>query len=182
MARVVLLTGGARSGKSAHAQLLAEALPGPHVFVATCPRVDDEMDARIARHRAARAGRGWQTIEEPLRLAGAVRSAPGRVVVVDCISMWIGNLMMDADENGREIGEDQAAGFARELLEVCAERDGTVLFVTNEVGLGIVPDNAAARLYRDLLGRANQCIAAGARTVLFMACGLPLVLKHDGDR
>ena len=177
MAEVVLITGGSRSGKSRYAQELAQESAGEKLFVATCPRVDGEMDERIRRHQEDRAGRGWRTVEEEVDLEGVLGREGGIMVLVDCLTLWINNLMY---HNGREednIGENEIEFRTRELLRVCAEREGWVVFVTNEVGLGIVPENQLARRYRDLVGRCNQTLAAGADKVVFMVSGLPLTLK-----
>ncbi len=175
MAHIILITGGGRSGKSSYAQRLAEGLPGPRAFIATCPRIDGEMDERIRKHQESRDEALWHTIEEPLNLAGTLRNASEhKVFLVDCLALWINNLMYRA---GRPLTEDEIADECREVLSACKQIQGTVIFVTNEVGMGIIPVNAEARLYRDLLGRCNQTIAAGADNVVFMACGLPLNLK-----
>ncbi len=178
MARVILVTGGSRSGKSAYALKLAEGLQGARAFIATAPITDSEMRERVRRHRQARRRRRWHTIEEPLDLAGAIRGARRfDVVLADCLTLWVNNLLYQAEQSGREIGEDDIAEASRELLGACASHKGTVVFVTNEVGMGIVPDNALARRFRDMVGRCNQAVAAGADTVTLVACGLPLHLK-----
>ena len=178
MARVILVTGGSRSGKSRHALTLAESLPGPRAFVATCPPLDDEMRERIRKHRAARRDAAWQTIEEPTDLARVLgASAEFEVVLVDCLTLWVGNLMHEADERGEQMGEDEIEQCCRAVLEACAKRSGAVLFVTNEVGMGIVPENALARRFRDLAGRCNQMVAAAADEVILMVCGIPQPLK-----
>jgi len=180
MARVILVTGGCRSGKSAHALKLAESLPGRRAFLATCPVADEEMRQRILRHQRARAAANWQTLEEPVRLAEALASAEGvEVVLVDCLTLWVSNLMYQAEQLGREMDEDAVAERSREVLSACHKRDGAVLFVTNEVGLGVVPENALGRRFRDLVGRCNQTIAAGADTVTLVTCGVPLTLKGE---
>jgi adenosylcobinamide kinase/adenosylcobinamide-phosphate guanylyltransferase len=177
MARVVLVTGGCRSGKSAYAQNLAESLPGRRAYVATCPVVDDEMRRRIEKHRQARS-QLWETFEEPLLLDGAIRStAAFPVVLVDCLTLWVNNLMYRAQQQGQDTGEEQVAANCGQVLAACKDRAGTVIFVTNEVGMGIVPDNAPARRYRDLVGRCNQVMAAGADAVALVSCGIPLFLK-----
>jgi adenosylcobinamide kinase/adenosylcobinamide-phosphate guanylyltransferase len=175
----MLVVGGCRSGKSAYAQQAAERLPSPRLYVATCPIIDDEMARRIAAHQAARAGRGWETVEETTDLAGVFRRHGGYgVMLVDCITLWINNLMYAAEQDSREVTEQDIAEECRVALTAARECGATVLFVTNEVGMGIVPDNAAARRYRDLVGRANQCLAAAADSVTLLSCGLPLQLKE----
>lgn len=183
MADLVLVTGGCRSGKSAYAQQLAESLPLPRLYVATCPVTDDEMRQRIERHQCMRKGRGWETVEEQLDLAGVLsRSEAYNVRLVDCITLWINNLMYHADREGRSMGEEEIAQECGRLLDVCQGISGTVVFVTNEVGLGVVPDNAQARRYRDLVGRANQMLAARAGTVTLVTCGIPVPLKERKAR
>jgi adenosylcobinamide kinase / adenosylcobinamide-phosphate guanylyltransferase len=177
MAKVVLITGGSRSGKSRYAQELAQESPGEKLFVATCPRVDGEMDERIRRHREDRAGRGWRTVEEEVDLEGVLRRETVEMVLVDCLTLWINNLMYSSGREEDEIEENEIECRVKRLLSVCAEREGEVVFVTNEVGLGIVPENQLARRYRDLVGRCNQTLAAGADRVVFMVSGLPLALK-----
>jgi len=182
MARVVLITGGGRSGKSSYAQQLAEAHPGPRLFLATAVSFDEELKERIRRHRRSRERASWTTLEEPVDLAGTIRRAAGfPVVLVDCLTMWVNNLMWDSSagpaQTGRGPTEDEIAARSEELLMCCQRHEGTVILVTNEVGLGIIPDHPAARLYRDLLGRTNQIIATQADAVVFMISGLPLEIK-----
>ena len=166
--RLTLVLGGARSGKSAYAESLV-AGPGA-VYVATAEAIDDEMEERIARHRARR-GAGWTTVEAPLDLAAALRAhAPGASggVLVDCLTVWLGNLM----HAGRDI--DREAGS---LLESLAAPPAPVVLVANEVGLGVVPDNPMARAFRDHAGRLNQALAARADRVVLVTAGIPVVLK-----
>jgi adenosylcobinamide kinase / adenosylcobinamide-phosphate guanylyltransferase len=191
---IVLVTGGGRSGKSSYAQRLVEALPGPRVYIATATPFDAELRERVARHQEDRLAGGWAaTVEEPVALARAIREAPDRAtVLVDCLTMWTGNLLWAAEQEGGGSGgaaggaggaesttlsESQVASLCQEVAVAARERGGAVVFVTNEVGLGIIPDNPASRLYRDLLGRCNQVMAAAADTVVLMVSGLPLVLK-----
>ena len=166
---VTLVLGGARSGKSAYAESLV-AGPGA-VYVATAEAIDDEMEERIARHRARRGGAGWTTVEAPLDLAAALRAHALETsggVLVDCLTVWLGNLM----HAGRDI--DREAGS---LLESLAVPPGPVVLVANEVGLGVVPDNPMARAFRDHAGRLNQALAARADRVVLVTAGIPLVLK-----
>jgi adenosylcobinamide kinase/adenosylcobinamide-phosphate guanylyltransferase len=182
MAHVTLVTGGCRSGKSAFAQRLAESLPGPRTYVATCPVTDEEMRRRIEKHRAARAAGDWTTLEQPLDLERAILQAAGSpVVLVDCLTLWVSNLMHEAEQAGKTVSEEDVVRRCRSVLAACGRGGGNVLFVTNEVGMGIVPDNALARRYRDLAGRCNQTIAAAADAVVLMSCGIPLFLKGSPD-
>ena len=165
---LTLVLGGARAGKSAFAEGLARAWER-RVYVATAVVTDDEMAERIASHRARR-GADWRTVEEPVELAAAVRreSAPGTCLLVDCLTVWLGNLM----HHGRDV---DAACEA--LLTSLAAAVGPVVLVANEVGLGIVPDNAMARGFRDHAGRLNQAVARLAGRVYFVSAGIPLTLK-----
>jgi adenosylcobinamide kinase/adenosylcobinamide-phosphate guanylyltransferase len=180
MGRIVLVTGGSRSGKSAYAQKLGETLRPPRTFIATCPVLDDEMRERIRKHQQARAAHDWQTVEETANLAEAVRGAKAsHVVLVDCLSLWVNNLMYEAQLAGNSVTEDEISRRCQEVLAACAEVSGTVIFVTNEVGMGIIPENALARRFRDLAGRCNQVMAAKADAVTLMVAGLPVELKKE---
>lgn len=182
MGDVVLITGGSRSGKSTLAQRMAESLPAPRVFVATCPVFDDEeMLERIRRHREARAAAGWSTVEDEVGLAAALASrSDAGVLVVDCLTLWINNLMRRAEVEGRDLGDDEMIDEARRVSEAARSAAGTTILVSNEVAMGIVPDSPMVRLYRDLVGRCNQTVAAAADVVVLTVCGLPLVVKgHD---
>ena len=165
---MTLVLGGARSGKSAFAESLAQE-QGRGVYIATAERVDDEMARRIAAHRARR-GASWRTVEAPLEVPEAIRgeSGPRTCLLVDCLSVWLGNLM----HHGRCVDAECEA-----LLESLSAAPGPVVLVANEVGLGIVPDNTMARDFRDHAGRLNQSVAALAQRVCFVAAGLPLTLK-----
>ena len=179
MATIILITGGGRSGKSSYALGRAEKLPGARAFVATCPPLDDEMRERIKKHRLARSKTLWETIEETLDVAGALKNnARQDVFLVDCLTLWVNNLMYRAQREGSEETEEMIADRCRELIAACGELSGTIFFVTNEVGMGIVPDNAASRRYRDLVGRCNQLMAEAADEVVLISCGLPLTLKQ----
>jgi len=179
MASLILITGGSRSGKSAFAQQLAEEIKGVRLFVATCPYTDPEMAERIRRHRQDRQGRGWQSIEEPVRLAQCLtENVTAATVLIDCLTLWVNNLMFAAQQQQQEITEDQVEELAEQLGQAARMHKGTVIMVTNEVGLGIVPNNPQTRRYRDLVGRCNQVIARAADQVFLVSCGLPLQIKQ----
>ncbi len=179
MAKIVLVTGGCRSGKSAYAEQLAESLPPPWLYVATAPASDEEMQRRIQQHRRARHGRGWETVEEQLDLAGVFAgNGQHNVLLVDCLTLWVNNLMYYADQAGRQVAEADVAEQCDHVLKAAESRRGTVIFVSNEVGLGVVPEHAQARRYRDLIGRANQIIAARADAATLLCCGIPVPLKE----
>lgn len=183
MAKIILITGGCRSGKSALAQKMAEALPGPRAYVATCPVIDAEMEVRIRKHREARRGKGWETIEETVDLAGVIRRAGAyRVLLVDCLTLWQNNLLYEAERRGEAFTMAEAAECGRDLIAACGMFPGTVIFVTNEVGMGIVPENGQARRFRDIVGHCNQQIAAAAGTVTLVVSGIPLTLKAEKER
>ena len=167
-----LILGGARSGKSALAESMARAASNRLTYLATGQAVDDEMAARIAEHQARRDG--WATVEEPLAMPRALaeHAGAGCVVVVDCLSFWLANLM----EAGRDIERDTAR-----LLSVLRHLPGSVIFVGNEVGHDIVPINDLARRFRDANGRLNQQVAAACQRVILTVAGLPMMLKKEDD-
>lgn len=166
---ISLVLGGARSGKSAFAEKLVKGSGLKPVYVATGRALDEEMSERIAIHQDRR-GKEWETVEEPLALADALRQSAvsGRAVLVDCLTLWVTNLMMAEADVMRE---------CEELIATLPELSAPVLFVSNEVGLGIVPENAMAREFRDLAGSVNQRMAIAADKAWFVAAGLPLELK-----
>lgn len=167
-AAVTLVLGGARSGKSGAAEALVEALPPPWHYLATAEALDAEMAERVARHRAARPP-GWITHETPLDPVGALAALPpGEPALVDCLTLWLTNLML---------AERDIAAETRRLAETLARPSRRLVLVANEVGLGIVPDNALARRFRDAAGRLNQTVAARADHVLFLVAGLPMRVK-----
>ena len=165
MSALTLVLGGARSGKSLHAEGLVTALPAPWVYVATAQAFDDEMRARIAEHRARRDA-GWRTLEAPLDLPDAL--AGDRPVLVDCLTLWLTNLLL---------GEHDIAAATSALEAALERRAAPTVLVSNEVGLGIVPDNALARRFRDEAGRLHRLLAARAQNVVFMVAGLPMRVK-----
>lgn len=166
---VTLVLGGARSGKSAFAERLVEAASPARLYLATGQAWDDEMRARIASHKGRRGG-GWETVEAPIDLAGALMSGvrADRPVLVDCLTLWVSNLML---------GDHDIDAAFEGLSDALPALEGAVVFVSNEVGLGIVPDNAMARAFRDHSGRLHQTIAGLADEVHFVAAGLPLKMK-----
>ena len=170
-----LILGGAKSGKSSYAQALAEAWGGRLVYVATAQAGDQEMKARIARHQAQR-GEAWATLEEPLELEAALKRADGAdtVLLVDCLTLWLSNLMLAADLDDAALQKRFEA-----LSRVLPELRSRVILVANEVGMGIVPENALARRYRDRAGSLNQQLARTCGRVILVAAGLPLALKGD---
>ncbi|MBM6592971.1 bifunctional adenosylcobinamide kinase/adenosylcobinamide-phosphate guanylyltransferase [Microvirga pudoricolor] len=167
--RRLLVLGGARSGKSRFAQDAAEANEGEKVYIATAQAFDDEMRDRIARHRADRDAR-WRTREAPLDLAEAIaqETGPGRVVLVDCLTLWLSNTLL-AD---RDPGE--AGGGLRRAVRAAR---GPLILVSNEVGHGLVPDTPLGRAFRDAQGRLNQDLAQVCDRVVFVAAGCPVLLK-----
>lgn len=167
MGGLTLVLGGARSGKSRYAEALIQAAPPPWGYVATAQALDEEMRVRIAHH-VARRGENWQTIEAPLAVAAALRRAGERPVLVDCLTLWLTNLML---------GEQDCEMWVGELEAVLKQRQGMTVLVSNEVGYGIVPADALARRFRDEAGRLNQRMAALADQVVLVVAGLPVSVK-----
>lgn len=167
--RRVLVLGGARSGKSRTARQLAEAASPQRTYIATAQAFDGEMRERIARHREERDG-SWHTQEIPLDLSPAIRTAthPGRVVLVDCLTLWLSNILLAGRDPQRE---------SEALLQVAREAVGPLIFVSNEVGQGIVPETPLGRTFRDEQGRLNQRIAEVCDAVVLVAAGCPILLK-----
>jgi len=179
MANVILVTGGARSGKSAYSEALAKSFSGSRAYIATSPVVDEEMARRIERHKEQRGNDGWMTIEEETDLTGAIRSASEYdTILVDCLTLWINNLLYHAELAGKTFSEDDMLEGCRELKAACIQFSGNIIFVINEVGMGIVPDNQLSRLFRDLSGRCAVAVAAFADKVVLVSCGIPLMLKE----
>jgi adenosylcobinamide kinase/adenosylcobinamide-phosphate guanylyltransferase len=168
MTKSILITGGARSGKSALAERMTLALGTPALYIATAEAWDDEMADRIARHRARR-GAEWETVAEPLDLVRALTETDGGAPrLVDCVTLWLSNLMLG--------GHDWEAEVAR-IADLVPRLAAPVVFVTNEVGSGIVPDNALARAYRDAAGIANQRLADACDELWLCVSGHPLKVK-----
>ncbi|OGB26841.1 MAG: bifunctional adenosylcobinamide kinase/adenosylcobinamide-phosphate guanylyltransferase [Burkholderiales bacterium RIFCSPLOWO2_02_FULL_57_36] len=181
MTRTFIL-GGARSGKSAYAETLAAATGKEVIYVATAQAGDDEMAARITRHRQQRDS-GWATIEEPLALGALIEkwSAPDRVILIDCLTIWLSNLLFSEDKNYPDIGEIIPPACFHEqrdqFLQALGQANGDVILVSNEVGMGVIPQGAISRWFVDEAGRMNQAVAATCDRALLIAAGLPLVLK-----
>lgn len=177
-----LILGGARSGKSGYAERLASETGHPVVYIATGEARDAEMQARIATHRDRR-NPAWTTVETPIALAKELDrwARPGQTVIVDCLTVWLGNLLFSGGADYPEVGPITApAAFAEQraaLLGSLAAAHGDVILVSNEVGMGIVPMGAVSRWFVDEAGRLNQDVAAVCDRVVFVAAGLPLVLK-----
>ena len=168
--RSLLVLGGARSGKSRHAQARAEAIEGPLVYIATAQAFDDEMVARIAQHQNDRDSR-WRTHEAPIALPEAI-AAEGRnaaAILVDCLTLWASNVLLS--------GEDAEPHVAA-LVDAIAHCPCPIILVANEIGFGIVPDNALARQFRDLAGSINQRVGAAVTSAELIVAGFPMTLKH----
>ena len=166
--RLTLVLGGARSGKSRHAQILAMATPPPWIYVATAQALDEEMEERIAKHKAAR-GEGWSTIEEPIELARAVADAPESApLVVDCVTLWLSNMML---------GQHDVETAVTRFIKCLDGRRAPTFVVSSEVGGGLVPETPLGRAFRDKAGLINQHLAVSAHQVLYMVAGLAMPLK-----
>ena len=169
----VLIGGGVRSGKSSFAQKMAEDMPGRRAYLATAEALDPEMEKRIAKHQADRDERWHKTIEEPLELTAALQAASSEfdIILVDCLTLWLSNLM------GRNDSDEQILKTIDTLADNLNRLPAAIILVTNEVGLGLVPEHPLSRRFRDLSGFANQCLAAACREVYFTVWGLPQKLK-----
>jgi len=170
--KLYFVTGGARSGKSAFAEKLAMSVPGKRAYLATAQALDAEMVARIEHHRQRR-GSAWDTYEEPLAVAELLNKLSGRygVVLLDCLTLWLSNVMAHTD------GDDAVSRQSDLLLEAVKNLKGTCIIVSNEVGLGIVPDNALARRFRDLAGFVNQKVAQASDEAYLLTAGIPMKMK-----
>jgi len=177
MAKTIFITGGARSGKSRFAEELAQQFGAPLGYLATAQALDDEMEERVKKHRLRR-GDVWLTIEEPLHLSQAIARCDGtcKAVLVDCLTLWLSNLLFHYEEQGKD-AETCIMEDVRRLAATLREMRTPVIVVSNEVGQGIVPENRLARRFRDMAGQANQLLAAMADEVHVVISGIPLKLK-----
>ena len=164
-----LVLGGARSGKSSYAENLLREHQGSRVYVATAEAKDSEMASRITAHRKRR-DKGWRTVEQPIHLVDALEDCCDKnvAVLVDCLTLWISNLMGSKKDVGEEIDR---------LVSILPNLEGRLIFVSNEVGLGIVPDNVLARRFRDFSGQLNQFLATAVEEVVLVTAGLPIKIK-----
>ena len=167
------MIGGCRSGKSNHALQIADNLPGDRkIYVATCVPQDDEMVQRVARHQRERS-QNWATIEEPLALPQIIQenSPKADVMLVDCLTLWVSNLLMDAGD------DKKLEAHISQLIAALEKAACPVVLVSNEVGAGVVPENRLARQYRDIIGWVNQAVAKTACQVVWMVAGIPVTIK-----
>ncbi len=173
--KLIFVTGAARSGKSYFAEKMAVKLEGKVVYIATCIPGDDEMRERVARHQARRPS-NWQTIEEPLNPVRVIKEfdEPGQIFLLDCLTLLVSNLVLRPDI---EADEEQILSEISRLAKVSSESAAHVIIVSNEVGWGIVPGDPLSRLYRDIIGRANQKIAEYADEAYITIAGIPIELK-----
>ena len=173
MKEIIFVIGGCRSGKSTYAMQTAERVPAEQkIFIATCVPRDDEMKRRVARHQKERS-QNWVTVEAPLNLPEAIRqnSRSGDVILVDCLTLWVSNLLMETGD------ESKIEETISQFINAIEKAAGPIVLVSNEVGAGIVPENALARQYRDIIGRVNQDVAKTAGRVIWMVAGIPVTVK-----
>jgi adenosylcobinamide kinase/adenosylcobinamide-phosphate guanylyltransferase len=177
MAKTIFITGGARSGKSCFAEDMAQRLGAPLGYLATAQPIDNEMAERIMIHQERR-GNGWHTIEEPLHLSRTLAENDGMYhgILIDCATLWLSNLLMHY-ENAGEDAETRIMDDVRTFSDTLRKIETTVIIVSNEVGMGIVPENRLARIFRDIAGKANQFLAAQADEAWIVVSGIPLKLK-----
>jgi adenosylcobinamide kinase/adenosylcobinamide-phosphate guanylyltransferase len=170
---IIFVIGGCRSGKSTYALQTAEKVPAERkIFIATCVPQDNEMKQRVARHQKERS-QNWLTVEEPLHLPEAIleNSPKADVMLVDCLTLWVSNLLMETDD------EEKLEEAISQLIDTLEKATCPIVLVSNEVGTGIVPENRLARQYRDIIGLANQAVAKTAGKVIWMVAGIPVTVK-----
>ena len=173
MNKITFIIGGCRSGKSQHALQTAAKMPGNRkIYIATCVPEDDEMKQRVAKHQKRR-GQSWTTVEEPLNLPEAILQNSHRadVILVDCLTLWVSNLLMETND------EKKIEETIYQLTDTLEEATCPIVLVSNEIGTGIVPENKLARQYRDIIGLTNQAVAKTAGKVIWMVAGIPVTVK-----
>ena len=173
MNKIIFIIGGCRSGKSTYAMQTAEKVPAEQkIFIATCVPQDDEMKQRVARHQRERS-QNWVTVEAPLDLPEAIlqNNRKGDVILVDCLTLWVNNLLMETNH------EEKLEKAISQLIDTLEKATCPIVLVSNEVGTGIVPENRLARQYRDIIGLANQAVAKTAGKVIWMVAGIPVTVK-----
>jgi adenosylcobinamide kinase/adenosylcobinamide-phosphate guanylyltransferase len=171
--KIIFVIGGCRSGKSTYALQTAEKVPAERkIYIATCVPQDAEMKKRVAMHQTARS-ESWTTVAEPLKLPEAIlqNSRRADVMLIDCLTLWVNNLLMESDD------EKQIEETICRLIDTLDKATGHIFIVSNEVGTGIVPENRLARQYRDIIGLANQAVAKTANKVIWMVAGIPVTVK-----
>jgi adenosylcobinamide kinase/adenosylcobinamide-phosphate guanylyltransferase len=170
--KIIFVTGGVRSGKSRFAQEIAMKFPGSKAYLATAQALDEEMQKRINRHRKSRP-RTWMTLEEPVHIGDVIQKEGRRfdLILLDCLTLWLSNLMMAGWSQKKILGE------TTRFLKMARRSSASFILVSNEVGLGIVPDNPSARFFRDVSGMIHQRVAQEADEVYFLICGLPQKIK-----
>ncbi len=181
--KLILITGGARSGKSSFAESLAQKMSENIVYIATAQVLDEEMRERISEHRKRRP-KNWKTYEEPEQVDGIIQEigAKAEVIIIDCMTLLISNLISDYnEESSREIFASKVEEKIEHIIEASLKCQATVIIVSNEVGSGLVPANPTGRFYRDILGQANQSIARNADLVYLLVAGIPLLIKGNRD-
>lgn len=177
MGQLTLILGGARSGKSDYAEHLARELNQPVLYIATATAFDDEMRERIEHHKSTRPA-AWQTLEAPMNIAAATGNMQPEVVLLDCITLLVSNILLSLPEDSPfDIVMQKVKDEIDSLIEMQKRIGGEWFIVSNEVGLGLVPPYPLGRMYRDALGRANQMLARAAEHVLFMVAGIPTTIK-----
>ena len=177
MSKLILVTGGARSGKSHYAQKRAEEMRGSKCFLATCPPIDTEMDQRISKHKKDRQNKGWDTVEEQLHIDTVLKRKKYDVFLIDCLTLWVNNIFYECEIKNEVCDEGRIITRCQQLIEAVDGCGAQVIMVTNEVGMSIVPDNVSGRFFRDLTGRCNQIIAEAADEVFLVCCGIPVKIK-----
>lgn len=181
--KLILITGGARSGKSSFAESLAQKMSENISYIATAQALDEEMRERITEHRKRRP-KNWKTYEEPEQVDGIIQEigAKAGVIIIDCMTLLISNLISDySEKSSKDIFASKVQEKIEHIIEASLECQATVIIVSNEVGSGLVPTNHIGRFYRDMLGKANQRIASHSDLVYFMVAGIPLLIKGNKD-